>query len=199
MGRLKRASLRGREHEPMPGVMVHLRHEGSPRAFILAAHVDQDQWLCHSGGLVDVSFNVTALLTKDIVLEAVSKMDAWAACFVEATWKAEIIRAERCAFDLEGARVGYKSNPFRWHAEGRFSHSELTFAWSWMRRGEWRRMLITARALDLTAHGTDVLLPTTLRCDDDAALADVQWVTRDMPLCKYLGCWQKGWVRARPG
>ena len=147
LGHPKRASLPEQKAECTPGVIVHLRHEAGPRAFLLAAHVVQDQWLCHSGGPVDDPFNVAALLSKDIVMESapntkrrksskksdlrtlvISNTDAWAACVAEATWKAEINRAERCAFDLDKASAGYESNPFRWCADGWLSHANVTFA-----------------------------------------------------------------------
>ena len=200
LGRPKCASLPRSEDECAPGVIVHLQHEGSASYFLLAAHVAQDQWLCHSGGPVDDPFNVAALHLKDIVREAapikkrrrsnktndlktlvLSNTNAWAACVAEAIWKAEIARA--CAFDLDRAATGYESNPFRWNSESRLSHAEITFAWSWMCRGEWRRELSTARADDLIFNSREVPRPATLRCDDDSLLSGLQWITRDVALC----------------
>ena len=81
--------------------------------------------------------------------------------------------------------AGFESNPFLWAADGRLSQAEVTFAWSWLVRGEWLRELVRVRADH--ANGEEIPRPPSFRSDDEAILSDLTRPTRDVALCKYLG------------
>ena len=189
----------------IPGALVNLLHEDAQKDFLLAAHINGDKWYCHGGGFEEDPFNAKGLCIKDIALDAtrkvvrrrkshktsdlrskaISNSEAWSACVACASWEAAIIRAEGRPLDL--ASAGFGSNPFLWETDGWLSHAEVTFAWSWLVRGEWRRELVRARTDDLTVNGRGIPRPASLRNDDEAILADLIWPTKDAALCKYLG------------
>ena len=127
---------------------MHLWDGDGQQEFLLAAHIEQASWLVHGGGLPDDPFNVNGLLVKDIVRDAATKKkrrkrsktadlrttamsnaEAWSSCVARATWQAEVLRATRRAFNVEIAAAGFEKNPFKWTADARLSHAEVTFAW----------------------------------------------------------------------
>ena len=86
------------------------------------------------------------------------------------------------------ANVGFESNPFLWTADGWLSHAELTFAWSWLAKGERCHELVHARADK--AHAKEIPRPASLLIDDEAIWAGLVRAALEVPLCKYLGVTQ---------
>ena len=91
---------------------------------------------------------------------------------------------------MEVASVGYEANPFKWSCDGRLSHTEVTFAWSWLDRGERRHELVCAQLHHLTSGERLVPRPTALRDNDEGNKDKLERKAREVYLCKYLGQWQ---------
>ena len=81
------------------------------------------------------------------------------------------------------ANVGFETNPFLWTADGRLSHAQLAFAWSWLAKGERCHELVHARADK--AHAGEIPRPASLLIDDEAIWASLARAALEVPLCKY--------------
>ena len=182
------------------GSVAALKNDiGQRNDYILCARIDHERWLCHPGTLADGTldeenpFSQEGLIEKDIRREAFSnncaprrrvgprtsgaqlraaarkRPESWNAAVAHATWIAENKRAT--LFDFATACGGYEPNPFKWEVlEGRLSHTQVTFAWTWVQSGEVRRELVQERADNLTVCGQKVPRPPSLRDIDDEHL-----------------------------
>ena len=106
-----------------------------------------------------------------------------------AVWRAEEIRAERRPFDMAMASAGFQADPFKWEtAEGKLSHSTVTFAWVWWAGGRWHRQLVATRANDLSQPARGIPLPDALQTDDGQLYDKLVLAAANSTVpCEYLG------------
>ena len=77
----------------------------------------------------------------------------------------EEARAAARPFQLEHARAGFESNPFRWkRTDGEwFSQKQVGFLWSWQCRGQLRYSVVVVRANHLFEEDRHIPRPEALK------------------------------------
>ena len=83
---------------------------------------------------------------------------------------------------MEVASAGYEANPFKWSCDGWLSQTEVTFAWSWLDRGERRYELACAQLYHLISHDRAVPRPTALRDNDEGNKEKLERKAREVYL-----------------
>ena len=139
---------------------------------------------------------------RKLAADTSSKLDQLLAI---AAYKADEIRAEAegRALDQQEAFARFEQNPFRWDAQGRQSHVDVCFLWTWRGTdGNGRRAFVFPR-LDNVFKRQIPRPPGLDDADEDTykrlvEAASLETKQRKAP-CKYLGILSQGKFEADPG
>ena len=156
---LGQAAAKFGSHEKV-GQSIALTVNGERIVFLLCAHVENNDWLCHRGSFVEGAlaaspFHEHDLVCKDIVKDAwkaaVNKRlrssgqwaalkslvghppdYSWTQLVAVAHFKAEEMKAARqgIALDVRKTAAGFESNPFLWEADGNWM-SQASVTFLW--------------------------------------------------------------------
>ena len=148
------------------GRCLAFSHVGGRKNFVLVAHVEDHEWLCHGGSFlgdcaVPDPFSESNLVVKDVqkdlwddttaprririhakVQQLINQIQERSLEFSElvavATFRAEEIRAARvnAPIDVSKASAMYEKNPFKWQAAGWLSQIDVTIVFMWTCEGK---------------------------------------------------------------
>ena len=185
------------------GRCLAFSHLGGRKNFVLVAHVEDHEWLCHGGSFigdcaVPDPFSESNLVVKDVqkdlwddttaprririhakVQQLINQIQERSLEFSElvavATFRAEEIRAARvnAPIDVSKASAMYEKNPFKWQAAGRLSHIDVTIVFMWTCEGKAWHHRASMQLHSLLAR-RKTPLPPALAVSIDKLASDLQ-------------------------